>query len=388
MELLGSDRAEGAELFPGLVLALFEAGSIDRAMPVAELAVSAAAALGLRRVLALAVVERERIRLCANPESFGVGSAILAVEQATATLEELGDELGLARAAYMMCDLAWLRHGPATAGVHAEQMLAHARTVGSGFDVARAITFVSWSLAEGPMPVPAALERCDALAREAADQRAAEMGVLGCRATLLAMAERFDEARAAMALARESLAELGLDATGAYFALLDALVETIAGNPAAAERSVLDAGAIVAESGDRWFLSMVNVDLAHAILAQDRPADAAAAVARIDTAPAPCDPQWTIKRHGARALLASSRGDHDQAVREARAAADLADQPELILLAANAQRTLAEVLRGGGREADAADAGRSRPVLDEAKGNTAAAAATRQRFAALALPVP
>ena len=86
------------------------------------------------------------------------------------------------------------------------------------------------------------------------------------------------------------------------------------------------------------------------------------------TAPAPCDPQWTIKRHGARALLASSRGDHDQAVREARAAADLADQPELILLAANAQRTLAEVLRGGGREADAADAGRSRPGARRGEG--------------------
>ena len=56
MELLGSERAEGAELFPGLVLALFEAGSIGRALPVADLAVSAAAALCLRRVLARAVV--------------------------------------------------------------------------------------------------------------------------------------------------------------------------------------------------------------------------------------------------------------------------------------------------------------------------------------------
>jgi tetratricopeptide (TPR) repeat protein len=385
--LLGSERTEGAELFPALVLALFEAGSIDRAMPAADRGVAAAAALGLRRVLARAVVERERIRLCAHPETFDVGPSILAAEQATATLHELGDDLGLARAAYLMCDLVWLRDGPASGYVHATRMLAHARRVGSGFDVARAITFVGWSLTEGPVPVPAAIERCEELAREAPGQRAAELGVLGCRATLMAMAGRFGDAREAMAGARDGLAELGLHATQAYFALLAAFAETLAGDPAAAERAVLDAGAIVAESGDRWFLSMVNVDLAHAILAQDRPADAAAAVARIDTVPAPCDPQWTIKRHTARALVAASTHDHDRAVQEARAAVAAADHPELIVLAANAHRTLAEVLRTAGRDAEAAAAAGRALALDEAKGNTAAAAATRRRFAALALPV-
>jgi hypothetical protein len=29
--------------------------------------------------------------------------------------------------------------------------------------------------------------------------------------------------------------------------------------------------------------------------------------------PAPCDPQWVIKRHTARALLAAQRGDLDRA---------------------------------------------------------------------------
>ena len=121
---------------------------------------------------------------------------------------------------------------------------------------------MGWTVVEGPTPVPAALARCDALAREAAGHRAAELGVVGCRATLLAMAGRFGEAREAMALARDGLAELGLDATSAYFALLDAMAETVAGDPAAAERAVLDAEAIVAESGDRWFGSMVHVDVA------------------------------------------------------------------------------------------------------------------------------
>ena len=50
----------------------------------------------------------------------------------------------------------------------------------------------------------------------------------------------------------------------AYLALLDALAETLAGDPVAAERAVRDAAAMVAGSGDRWHQAMVNVELAHA----------------------------------------------------------------------------------------------------------------------------
>jgi hypothetical protein len=145
-------------------------------------------------------------------------------------------------------------------------------------------------------------------------------------------------------------------------------------------------GAIVAESDDRWFLCMVNVDLAHAILAQDRPADAAAAVERIDMVPAPWPavddqaPRRARPRGG-------GTGDHDRAAQEARAAVRAADHPDLIVLAADAHRALAELLRTAGRDADAAAAAARALALDETKGNVAAAAATRQRFAALALAV-
>ena len=37
-----------------------------------------------------------------------------------------------------------------------------------------------------------------------------------------------------------------------------------------AGRAALDAEATVADSGDRWYLSLLYVDLAHAILAQGR----------------------------------------------------------------------------------------------------------------------
>lgn len=232
-------------------------------------------------------------------------------------------------------------------------------------------------------PVPETIARCDALAREAAGQRAAEFSLLGCRAALLAMTEGYAEARGSMARARTALAELHLREMAAYLAHLDAFAETLAGDPAAAERAALDAEAIVSESGDRWFLSTVYVDLAHAILAQGRHADAAEAVERIETVPSPCDSQWVIKRHTARALVASQRGDQELGLQEARAAVAAAEGTSLVVFCANAYRALAEVLLAAGRAEDASTAAARALALDQAKGNTVAAAATQRRFASL-----
>jgi len=199
----------------------------------------------------------------------------------------------------------------------------------------------------------------------------------------VAMMGGYEEARSSMARARAGLAELQLGEMTAYLAHLDVIAETLAGDLAAAEQAVLDAETIVSEAGDRRFLSIVHVDRAHAILAQGRHADAAEAVERIETVPAPCDAEWVIKRHAARALVAVQAGDHERGLEEARAAVAVADPTSLIVYSANAYRTLAAVLQAGGQTDEAATAARRALSLDEAKGNAVAAAATRRQFATL-----
>ena len=381
--LLGSGQEEGAELLPALVSALFEAGSFDRAEEAAELAVSASASLGLPRTQARAAVERERIYLARHPETFRVQDAVVVAEQAAQTLRGLGDELGLARTAYLMSDLSWLQGDVVTSSAHGERMLAHARRAGSGFDAATALSYLGWNLVEGPWPVPEAIARCDALAREAAGQRAAEFSLLGCRAALLAMTGDYDEARHSMVRARTALAELNLREMAAYLAHLDAFAETLAGDPVAAERALLDTEAIVSESGDRWFLSTVYVDLAHALLAQGRHLDAAEAVERIEMVPAPCDRQWVIKRHTARALVAAQSGNLEHGLEEAHAAVAAAEGTGLTVFCADAHRTLAELLQAANRNEEASTAAGRALALHQAKANTVAAAATRRRFTSL-----
>ena len=308
--LLGSETTGGAGLLPDLVSALIEAGESERAEALADRAVSVSATLGLGGVNSRATIERERMQLSCHPDTFDAERSMVVAAESADRLRALGDELGLARAEFLMCDLTWLLGDPTASYGHAQEMLALARRAGSEFDAALALTFMAWCLVEGPWPVPEAIARCEALAHEASGERAGALSLLGCRAVLVAMTGSYDAARDDMARARSAFDELRMDLMGSYLALLDAVAERLAGDPAAAERAIRDAGAMVSGSGD-FYRALVNVELAHALIAQGREADVAEAVARIDTAPAPCDREWVVKRHCARAWLAQRAGRHD-----------------------------------------------------------------------------
>ncbi len=379
--LLGDDTTHGAPLLPGLVSSLFESGASDRADALADRAVEVTGALGLMRAEARARIEREHIRLSCHPETFRPERSLADAGKAVATMRQLGDELGLARAAYLLSDLSWLAGDPVASYAHAESMLAYARRAGSEFDAATALVFMSWCLVEGPWPASEAIALCDELMEDA--ERAGRLSLIGCRAVVMAMIGRYDDARGEMEHARAGFAELRLDLMAAYLALLVALAELLAGDPVAAERACQDAEAMVSGPGDRWYQAMVNVDLAQAVIAQGRTADAIAVVKRIDAVPAPCDIEWAIKRHMARSWVMERSGDHPAAVAEARRAATAAELTSLLIVRADAQRRLARALRAAGRTGDAEVAAREALVLDERKGNLVAAAATRRLLAEL-----
>ena len=161
----------------------------DQAAEVAERAVELGERLGLPLVRWRAVVEGERLRLYRHPESVDVGATIAVAEAAVAALRELGDDLGLSRASYLMCDLAWTTGHIEASFEHAERAVEYARRAGIGFEVAAALNFIA-ALVEGRTPVSEAISRCVALEREVEGHRAAELSLLGCRAVLAAMAGR------------------------------------------------------------------------------------------------------------------------------------------------------------------------------------------------------
>ncbi len=162
-------------------------------------------------------------------------------------------------------------------------------------------------------------------------------------------------------------------------ALFDCQLETLAGQPEAAERAVRDAAQITEETHDRWFQSTVRVDLAHALLAGGGASAAAvAAVEAIDDVPAPQDPEWAIKRHSARALLAAGSGEFSIAIAEAAAATGTPTPPQCSCFEPT---PTAPAPRCFGSPATGRPPPRQRPTrcgCYELKGNTAAATQMRE----------
>jgi ATP/maltotriose-dependent transcriptional regulator MalT len=191
-----------------------------------------------------------------------------------------------------------------------------------------------------------------------------------------------------MADALSGLAEMQLSAISVYMAFLAGWIATIAGDSVAAERALRDALALIRDPDDHWYLSMIQADLTQAMLAQGRIADATEAIAELDAQPIPCDTEWVILRHLARARLAACTGEHRSGLDDARSAVAIAERTDLVLIHANALCAQAELLAPTGDAPAASAAVRRALELQEAKACTVAAAATRARFAQLLSPVP
>ncbi|MDP9135487.1 MAG: hypothetical protein M3N56_11750, partial [Actinomycetota bacterium] len=381
IELLAGDDRARAELLPELAAALFEAGTLERTTEVAETALALGKRLGLARVRWRAAIELERLHAFRHPETMDPDASLAVGRQAVAALGRLGDDLGLARAHFLISELVWLKGSSEAASHNAERILHHARRAGSGFEIDTGVSYMAWALVVNAVPVSEAIRRCRQLER-AVVGRFAELSVRGFRAVLHAMAGRFELAHDELATARGGLVELGFQQASVWMAVYDALAEMLTGDGAAAERALEDAERIAVEIGDRWFQSTILVDRAHAVLAQDRPGAAAEAVARIDDVPAPNDMEWRVKRHSARGKLAALDGDADRALREARAATALADTTELFTFRADAHRDLAEVATRCDRHDEARAATATALALYGAKENVAAAAQLQARAAA------
>ena len=123
------------------------------------------------------------------------------------------------------------------------------------------------------------------------------------------------------------------------------------------------------------------------MLAQGRLADAAEAIAELDARPPPATRSGSSSATR-RARLAAQGRARSAASPTPAAAVAVADTSSLIVCAADAHRTFAGLLWATNRTQGAADHARRALRLDEAKGNCAAAAPSRRRFAPLLGPHP
>jgi tetratricopeptide (TPR) repeat protein len=242
----------------------------------------------------------------------------------------------------------------------------HARRAGAVQEEARLVDEICTTLLYGPAPVNQAIARCETLLADSRESRVTEANVSSSLAGLKAMRGDFDEARACATVSSRVYSDLGLRFALAGLSQISGSVESLAGDPEAAEREFRKGYEILAEVGARGLLA---AELAQSLVDQGRMRDAAEYVAVAEQASGgDIAPQviWRI----AKARISAVDGKHEEAIELASEAVELADETDALTMSAKANLALAEALRRAGLEEGARAAAEHALELYAQKGHT------------------
>jgi class 3 adenylate cyclase/tetratricopeptide (TPR) repeat protein len=292
--------------------------------------------------------------------------------EALPLLEAAGDDDGLASVWQALGLVANVRVRCADWAEALEKGLLHARragyaVVGSGR--------LAVPLALGPMPASVALAKLDA---QVGGQPHPQDLVL--RGALLAMLGRIEEAWAVAVPAGERLHELGFDDAGGIWL---GEIAVIAAEHAAAARYFQTACDAMEASGSTSLLSTYAPRLGRALCALGRYDEAESLAAKGRELGDPEDIMTHAVWRETQALVHSARGDHDEAERLSRAAAEFAMRTDSPLQRWGTLSILAHVLDSAGRRDEAAMVLRESLAEYESKPIAPLARRVRDRIAAL-----
>ena len=376
------DDARRAALLPDLGAAQMEAGNLAEAEAILAEAGQLARRAEDERAESRVLVQQQFLGLLRLAEE-GTEEVAQLVERVIPVFERHDDHHGLCRARRLQGTLHWIEARAAAAAESWEQAAAYARQAGNENERSEILCWVGSSLLFGPVPVSEGIRRCERMRAELDGNLASEAEMLRSIAGLHAMEGRFDLARSLLANSDHIFEELGQTLNSAISHAV-AIVELLAGDPAAAERSLRAGYEALEEMGERAYLSTTAAYLAQAIFAQGRHEEAEQLTELSEQLSASCDLATQVMWRGVRARILEGRGETGPAARLAQEAVALAERSDFLNHRADALMDLAQVLQAGRRVDESAQATAQALALYEEKGNVAGAAKARGSLESLA----
>jgi tetratricopeptide (TPR) repeat protein len=338
-------------------------------------AVEAAATTGDRRLAAHALVQRGLLRLFSGADVTG-HELLQTAQQAIAAFEELGDELGLARAWRLAGQAHYLESRAEESTAAAEHAVGHARRAGDRFEEVEIVEWLLVTLLFGPRPVPEARERCEQLLEGAAGRPELEAMLTAGLAWLEASRGDVEEARRYATTAGKSLEEHGPVFGFVMFSLVFALM--LLDDRAAAEemlRTGYDALRRMGRGGHYGAGALLRAQFSY----DDGRYDDAERFVEEAARHSRANDVWNRSHDlGMRAKLLAHGGDLAGAEPLAREAVAFATSGDFVLAQVDALADLAEVLRLAGRYDEAIDAMNEVVELHQRRENVTGAAAARK----------
>jgi predicted ATPase/class 3 adenylate cyclase len=376
------DDARQAALLPDLGAAHIEAGNLAEAESILAEAAQLARNAEDERAESRVLVQQQFLELHRLAEE-GTEEAAELVERVVPIFERHGDHHGLCRARRLQGTLHWIEARAAAAAEAWQQAAACARQAGNEDERSEILSWVGFSMLYGPVPVPEGIRRCERMRAELAGNLASEAEMLRSLAGLHAMEGHFDLARSLIANSDHIFEELGQTLNSAISHAV-AIVELLAGDPAAAESSLRAGYEALEEMGERAYLSTTAAYLAQAILAQGRHEEAKQLTELSEQLSATCDLATQVMWRGVRARILAGRGETGPAERLVQEAVALAERSDFLNHRADTLMDLAQVLQAAGRGDESTQATAQALGLYEEKSNVAGAAKARASLAPLA----
>jgi class 3 adenylate cyclase/tetratricopeptide (TPR) repeat protein len=353
VELRRADDPAQAQLLRDLSAALWSAGELGRAEEVLSDALGAAVATGDRRVEWYVRLDRT-----ARKEPAELRRVAL---EAVEVFEELGDDLGLARAWRRVAQVTRRACRLADTEEAAERALAHAEAAGDPNERAGIVDLLCTVLLYGPARADEAAARCEAIAAASGGDLVLEANAASSRAGLEAMLGNLEVAEALVERAGSVYDELGHRLYRAGLGEVAAQIELLAGRLDAAEREFRRAYEILAESGETKLIGYPALQLAETLLLQGRDEEARHLAEIGRAAVSPDDAADQVAARVVETRFRLCRGDVAGAESQARQAVDVASGTDALALHADALVLLAEVLSAAERWDEA------RAALEEAR---------------------
>jgi tetratricopeptide (TPR) repeat protein len=374
--LLPPDDPERLGFLVDLGAALKMTGQLDAAEASVREAAERAEASGLTLVGQRASLELADLHWYTAPER-GTRELWEAARAAIPTFEQEGAAAALVEAWWATAEvhLFACEFGRMRAAVERGLEVAFAAT---REERARVRSALGLAAALGPTPVAEAIRTC-AKQRDECEGHPVYAALLDLyEAYLEALDGRFDDARARAAASRRPMETLGRRILLGSQRRYAGKIEMLAGDPAAAERLLRDGLRTLREFGERGNAASVAADLARALQALGRDAEADATAVEACELGNRDDVELQVIARIARAGAKAALGFGEEALAIAREAVDLAERTDALTMRGNALLTLGRVLAAAGVYGEAAEAARRALELFDEKGNRVGAATARE----------
>jgi DNA-binding SARP family transcriptional activator/class 3 adenylate cyclase len=377
--LMPPDDPARIDLIPNVRVVQGLTGDLNWAEGVLAETGAAAAAAGDRGLEAHALVQFAFLRLFTQPD-VAAAELLDVAAKAIAAFEELGDELGLARAWRLTAQAHYLGRNAGLCAEASTRALEHGRRAGDQLEKREIVEWLCVSLMLGPAPAADVAARCEKLLDEVEGDPILEPTVLAVLGNARAMQGQVDQAQELLERWRRGVMEFG-DSIW-LFAINFGWV-MLADDPVAAENELRPGYEALLRLGEKSHFSSVAGLLARAVCAQGRYDEAERLTHESEEAARPNDIHSHILWRTARSQVLAQRKELDRAEQLAVEAVSFAATSDFLDSHADAMMNLAELRLVAGRQREAAGHIEEALRLYEQKGNVLSAKRARLRLQAI-----